>query len=128
MLTNFIQSSRSEPCFQKGVHNTRFPKFTGKYSCRSLFFNKVKGSELATLLQKRKCFPVLKNTFFTENLPGAVTWICSVKKGFLKSFETFTGKHQAWRSVTLLKRDSSTGVVNFFRFACWYLVCLLKWI
>ena len=48
-----------------------FPKFTGKYQCQSLFFNKVAG-----LLKKRlwhRCFPVnfakfLRVPFFTEHL------------------------------------------------------------
>ena len=46
-------------------------------------------------------------------------WRCSVKKGVLKNFTNFIGKHlwsqflvllQAWLAATLLKRDSSTGV------------------
>ena len=46
-------------------------------------------------------------------------WRCSVKKGVLKNFTNFIGKHlwslflvmlQAWLAATLLKRDSSTSV------------------
>ena len=47
-------------------------------------------------------------------------WEVFCKKGFLKHFTKFTGKHQRWslffdkvtglRSVTLLKKDSNTGV------------------
>ena len=52
---------------------------------------------------------------------------CSIKKGVLKNFAILTGKHlcwslfliklQAWRSATLLKRDSSTGI---FLWILWY--------
>ena len=50
--------------------------FTGKYLCRSLFFNKVAGLRPETLLKKRlwhRCFPmnfakVLGTAFFTEHL------------------------------------------------------------
>ena len=53
-----------------------FTKFTGKHLCQSLFFNKVAGLRLSTLLKKRlwhKCFTVnfvkfLKTPFFTEHL------------------------------------------------------------
>ena len=53
-----------------------FPKFTEKYLCQSLFFNKVAGLRLATLLKKRlwhRCLPVnsreiSKTTFFAEHL------------------------------------------------------------
>ena len=46
-------------------------------------------------------------------------WRCSVKKGVLKNFTNFIGKHlwslflvilQTWLAATLLKRDSSTSV------------------
>ena len=51
-------------------------KFTGKHLWQSLFFNKVAGLMLVTLVKKRlwhKCFPVnfekfLKITFFVEHL------------------------------------------------------------
>ena len=51
-------------------------KFTGKHLYQSLFFSKVAGLRLATLLKKRlwhRCFPanfceIFKNTFFTEPL------------------------------------------------------------
>ena len=51
---------------------------------------------------------------------------CSVKKGVLKNFANFTGKHLRWslsliklRPATLLKRDSNTGVFlwNFKHFS-----------
>ena len=59
----------SERCFQK------FHKFTGKYLCQSLFFNKVVGLRSATLLKKRlwhRCFPVnfakFLRPFYLEHL------------------------------------------------------------
>ena len=53
-----------------------FAKFTGKHLCQSLFFNKVAGFRLATLLKKKlwqRCFPVnyaksLGTPFLTEQL------------------------------------------------------------
>ena len=57
---------------KKGVLKN-FTKFTGKYLCQSLFFNK--GLKPATLLKKRlaqlfsfKFSQIFKNTFFTEHL------------------------------------------------------------
>ena len=55
---------------KKGVFRN-FAKFTGKYLCQSLFFNKVADLRPATLLKKRlwpRCFPVnfvkfLRNLF-----------------------------------------------------------------
>ena len=62
--------------FYKKVVVRNFAKFTGKYLCQSLFFNKVTGLSPATLLKKRlwhRCFPVnfekfLRIAFFTEYL------------------------------------------------------------
>ena len=43
---------------------------------------------------------------------GSNHWRCSVKKkDVLKNFANFTGKRQAFRPVTLLKRYSNTGVL-----------------
>ena len=60
---------------KKGVLRN-FRKFTGKHLCQSLFFNKVAGLRLATLLKKETLAQVFscdfceiyKNTFFTEHL------------------------------------------------------------
>ena len=77
--------------FQK--QNEHFAKFTGKYLCKRLFFNKVAGLRLATLLKKRlwhryfpglqlylkkrlwhRCFPVnfvkVLRTSFLQNTSG----------------------------------------------------------
>ena len=64
-----------EVCCEKGVLRN-FAKFTGKYLCQSLFFNKVADVRLETLLKKRlahRRFPVnfvkfLRAPFFTEHL------------------------------------------------------------
>ena len=60
---------------------------------------------------------------------------CSVKKGLLKNFANFTGKHlcwslvliklQAWRSSFLLKRDSNTSVSCEF---CQIFIEHLRWL
>ena len=52
-----------------------FVKFTGKYLCQNLLFNKVAGMRPATLLEKRRrrrCFPVnfvkFSKTPFLQNI------------------------------------------------------------
>ena len=52
----------------------KFTKFRGKHQCQGLFFNKVAGLRLATLLKKKlwhRCFPLnfatLLRTPFLEN-------------------------------------------------------------
>ena len=61
---------------KKGVLRN-FTKFTGKHLCQSLFFNKVAGVTLVTLLKKRlwhRCFPVnvvkFLRTPFLHNTSG----------------------------------------------------------
>ena len=54
------RSSRLEVFCKKGVLEN-LTKFTGKYLCQSLFFNKVADLRNATLLKKRlwhRCFPL----------------------------------------------------------------------
>ena len=52
-------------------------KFTGKYLCQSLFFNKVAGLSLQLLLKQTlaqvfscEFYEMFKNNFFTETSPG----------------------------------------------------------
>ena len=47
-----------------------------------------------------------KNIIYTEE----VAQRCSVKKGALRNFAKFTGKHLCLRPATLFKRNSGTGV------------------
>ena len=69
------RSSRQEVFCEKGVLRN-FTKFTGKHLRQSLFFNKVLGLRLTTILKKRlwhTCFPVnfvkfLRTPFLTEHL------------------------------------------------------------
>ena len=71
----FSRSSRPDVFYEKGVLKY-FAKFTRKHLCQGLFFNKVAGLRLTTLLKKRlwlKCFHVnfakfLRTPFFTEYL------------------------------------------------------------
>ena len=56
------RSSRPEVFCKKGVL-TNFAKFTGKYLCQSLFFNKVVGLSPATLLKKRLCHMCFPDNF-----------------------------------------------------------------
>ena len=54
------RSSHRRCSVRKGVYRN-FAKFTEKHLCQSLFFNKVAGLSLPTLLKKRlwhRCFPL----------------------------------------------------------------------
>ena len=71
-----FRSNHRRCSLKKGVQKN-FAKFTWKYLCQSLFFNKVTGLKPATLLKKRrlwhKFFPfefceIFKKKFFTEHL------------------------------------------------------------
>ena len=73
------QKCQKEPpeVFYKRSVLKNFAKFTGKYLCQSLFFNKVAGLRPATLLKKRlwhRCFPVnfakFLGTPFLQNTSG----------------------------------------------------------
>ena len=70
------RSSRPEVFSEKGVLRN-IAKFTGKYLCQSLFFNKVADLRPATLLKKKlwhNCFPVncakFLRTPFLQNTSG----------------------------------------------------------
>ena len=71
-----FRSSYQKCSIKKGVLRN-FAKFTGKYLCQSLFFNKIAGLGPATLLKKRlwhRCFPVnfakFLRTPFLQNTSG----------------------------------------------------------
>ena len=76
-MKDLINRSSLRRCsVRKGVLRN-FAKFTGKYLCQSLFFNKVASLRPATLLKKRlcrSCFPVNFSKFlrtpFLENTSG----------------------------------------------------------
>ena len=69
------RSNRPKVICKKGVLRN-FAKFTEKYLCQSLFFNKIAGLKPATILKKRiwhRCFLVklakfLRAPFLTEHL------------------------------------------------------------
>ena len=73
--TSRVRSSRQEVFCKKSVLRN-FEKFTGKYLCQSLLFNKVAGLRLATLLKRRlwhRRFPLnfakfLRTPFLTEHI------------------------------------------------------------
>ena len=71
-----VRSSHRRCSIRKGVLRN-FAKFAGKHLCQGLFFNKVTGLRLATLLNKRiwgRCFPVnfakFLKTPFLQNTSG----------------------------------------------------------
>ena len=75
-------SSHRRYPLRKGVLRN-FAKFTGKYLCQGLFFNKVAGSGLQLYLKKRpwhRCFPVSYAKFlrapFLQNTSGRLLlWV-----------------------------------------------------
>ena len=80
------RSSHRRRSVRKGVLRN-FVKFIGKHLCQSLYFNKV---ACLTLLKYRlwhKYFPVTFPKFRGRHRR------CSVKKGALRNFAKFTGKH-----------------------------------
>ena len=91
---NLVVSSRNKHCkccVKKGVLKN-FAKFTGKYLCWSLFFNKVEGLRPATSLKKKlqhRSFPmnlaISFYTFFTEHLRKTA---CAIYNYSLKYSET----------------------------------------
>ena len=76
------RSSRPDVVCKKGPLKN-FPKIPGKQLCQSLFFNKVAGLRLATLLKKRlwhRCFPAnfvkFPRTPFLQNTSGRLLlWV-----------------------------------------------------
>ena len=83
-----LRSSRPDVFCRKDVLKN-FAKFTGKYLCQSLFFNKVAGLRPATLLKKRlwhRCFLVnfakfLKTPFFYR-----IPLVAAPKSLYVESF------------------------------------------
>ena len=75
ILVSLFKSNHRRFSMKKGVPRN-FTKFIGTHQCQSLFFNKVAGLRLASLLTKRlwhRCIPVsflkfLRTTFFIERL------------------------------------------------------------
>ena len=60
MCKKNLQKQSPDVFYKKRIHKN-FAKFTAKYLCRSLFFDKDSGLQPAALLQKRlrhKCFSV----------------------------------------------------------------------
>ena len=80
-----FKSSYRKCSVRKGVLRN-FAKFTVKHVRQSLFFNKVAGLRLATLLKKRlwdRCFPVnfakfLTAPFLTEHLWAISSACCKI--------------------------------------------------
>ena len=110
LIHNFVeilQFSRSnhKRCSLKKAIPKNFSKFTGKHLRQGLFFNKVAGLRLATLLKKKRWhrfFPVnfaklLGN--FTENLR-----VTASSSNFFKQSYSFTVVMAAPKNVVLPQR------------------------
>ena len=94
ILVQKFRSSHRRCSVRKGVLGN-FAKFTGKHLCQSLFFNKVAGLRLATLLKKRlwhRCFPVnfakFLRTPFLQNTSRRL--LLKVGAALLDSARSFT--------------------------------------
>ena len=95
-----------EAFYEKGVLRN-FAKFTGKYLCKSLFFNKVAG-----LILWHRCFRVsfaksLRTPFFTEHL-----------RRLLLPFLRYLSKHfsnfQKWFLKQLRNIDDAATDMRYF--------------
>ena len=104
-------SSHQRCFFKKGSKN--FPKFTGKYLCQSLFFNKGAGLKHATLLKKIlqwRCFPVdflkfLRASFSQNTFEGYFCTHLLVSHGGSRDFENrmaFYVGHHGWPAKKIL--------------------------
>ena len=112
------RSSRPEVFCKKGVLKN-LAKFTGKYLCHSLFFNKVADLSSATLFKRRlwhRCISVnfakfLRTLIFIENLCRLLlTTYCHIEiellqTTFLKSFHN----HERSKVQVLLYNDYWTS-------------------
>ena len=83
-VKNMLVQKQPPEVFCKKKCSEKFAKFTGKYLCQSLVFNKIAGLRSATFLKKRlrhRCFcEISKNIFFIEHL-----WV-TVSVSFLEHF------------------------------------------
>ena len=86
----FIDRSSHRRCSVTKDVLRNFAKFTGKHLCQRLFFNKVAGLRLATLLKKKlwhRYFPVnfakFLSTAFLQNTSGWVLLYRSILQKFL---------------------------------------------
>ena len=112
-----LRSSHRRCSVRKGVLRN-FGKFTEKYLCQRLFFNKVAGLKPATLLKNRfwhRCFPVsfakFLRTPFLQNTSGQL--LLSVEKVVLKNFAIFTGMHLCWGLFLIREKESPTQVLSW---------------
>ena len=129
------RNSRLEVFCKKGVLRN-FTKFTGKYLCQSLFFNKVAGLRPATLLKKRlwhRCFPVhfakfLKTNFLTEHLRWLLLHELATEESTFTYFKrylkrlpgSFTGRSQKFQYFQF-----SPGHKYLSRFAQFGTICTI---
>ena len=107
-LCSRFRSSHQRCSMKKGVFRI-FSKFTGKYPCQNLFFNKVTGLRSATLLKKRfwdRCFPVnfvkLLRIPFLQNTSGRLLLQVAHSLKFAHLAEQVVNKHccsSQWNSV-----------------------------
>ena len=91
-----------------------FAKFTRKYPCRSLFYDKVAGHQGATLLKKRlrkvfsrEFWEIFKNAFSI----GHLCWLLLKKYDkhlFLKKFKTQTKQYHRWMHLQAIPRMELT--------------------
>ena len=113
--------------FYKKAVLKNFVIFTRKHLCWGLFFNNTAGLKAPAQLLPCRIF---RNICFEEHLrmPRSSHQRCSIKKGVLRNFTKFTGKHlcqslffskvASLRPATLLKKRlwHRCFFVNFVKF------------
>ena len=101
--------------YKWGVVRKHAAKFLGKHLC-------------VADLQTHECFPckfweIFKNTFFTEHFRDRSSYRrCSVKKGVLRNFAKFTGKHLCQR-LFLIRPGHATLLKKSFWHRCFPVDC-----
>ena len=99
-MATAVRSSRPEAFCNKGVLRN-FEKFTGKYLCQSLFFNKVAGLRQKKRLWHR-CFPVNFPKFLRTPILTEHPWwllLCSMQKKTSQTTSSKKVRNRKWWNV-----------------------------
>ena len=103
----YSQKQPTKVFYQKRVLKN-LAKFTGKYLCQTLFFNKVEGLRPAILLKKRlwhRCFPVN----FAKFLRTGVKALSIRKRALAQMFHWVLNTTLKFAKILLYKCEQSAG-------------------
>ena len=84
------RSSHRKCSVRKGVLRN-LTKFTGKYLCQSLYYNKDFNKETLEQVFSCKICEISKNTFFTEHFWAAASWYMEIFYVFVLKSKIFAG-------------------------------------